>query len=82
MNLSYNTTLSTVDLQKSDSNNDFGIPNYKVPKVTYGIGFPLRKGGQMNKQKNQTFIDKLIVEQKKLPDSVKYCKLYDWNANK
>lgn len=24
----------------------------------------------------------MIVEQKKLPDSVKYSKLYDWNANK
>lgn len=36
----------------------------------------------MEKQKNLTYIDKLISEKKKLPDSVKYCKLIDWNANR
>jgi len=51
LNQSYNTTLSTADLHKSIES-DFGIPFYSVPKCTYGVGFPCRKGGIITKQKN------------------------------
>ena len=63
-----------------DSN--FGIPYYHVPTVSYGLGFPNKKGGLIPKSKNKTYIDRLIIEKKKIPDTFKNQKLIDWNANR
>ena len=51
---------------------------YKPPKTFH----PLKiKQGIISKTKNDTYLDTLMKEKKKIPDSVKYSKIKNWNRN-
>lgn len=61
------------------TNHTFGITGYRVPIVTYGK--PKTKLGRIDAEKKKTYLDQMLKEKKRIPDSVKYSKLRNWTAN-